>query len=123
MNRRYDCDFDSPESPTDRIVRGITIALDGAEAAIKAGIDNDFVKELKEIKYCARALETVWKIRRKYADEIEAIESSGGEVIINTGDDPKVPTTFEIECIKDKIKKEYPFSPELIKKEAAKYSK
>ena len=81
------------------------------------------MKNLKEIAYCARQLETAWKIRNKYAKEIAAIESSGGEVIINFGDDPKVPSTFEIEFIKDKVNKTYPYSPEVLKQEAAKYSK
>ena len=35
------CDFDKPESPIERIIRGLTIALDGANA------ENDFFEDIR----------------------------------------------------------------------------
>ena len=117
------CDFDPPETPVERIVRGLKIALEGEKAAIKAGKGNDFTKQLEEMIFCAQAAETMRALNAKYATEIEAIESHGGEVEFVIVTDPQKPDSIKIEFVKNKTKNTYPFDPRFLQAEAAKFSK
>ena len=116
------CDFDRPESPVERIVRGLKIALDGEKAAIKAGKGNDFTKQLKEMIFCAQDAETMRNLEAKYAAEIKTIKNYGGEVHFDFRADPTKPKAVEIEYIKDKVTNTYPDQKFLVK-EAAKFAK
>ena len=119
------CDFDPPETPVERIVRGLKIALDGEKAAIKAGKGNDFTKQLEEMIFCVQAAETMRMLRTKYENDIKVIESHGGEVDFVFETDPQKPVAIRIEYINDNIANKYPFNPHLhfLKKEAAKIAK
>lgn len=49
VKKAKSCDFDPPEPPTERIIRGLKIALDGERAAENAGNGNGFEGQLKEM--------------------------------------------------------------------------
>lgn len=115
------CDFDPPEAPVERIVRGLTIALEGEKAAIKAGKGNDFTKQLEEMIFCAQAAEYMRNVEAKYKTEIKTIEGNGGEVNFIFGDDP-TRAEIEIEYAKDEVTNTYP-DPKFLKAEAAKFKK
>lgn len=117
------CDFDPPEPPVERIVRGLKIALEGEKAAIKAGNGNDFTQQIEEMIFCVQAAETMRALNAKYATEIEAIESHGGEVEFVIVTDPQKPDSIKIEFVNDNITNKYPFNPHFLKKEAAKFAK
>ncbi len=116
------CDFDRPETPIEKIIRGLKIALEGEKAAIKAGNGNDFTQQIEEMIFCVQAAETMRTLKAKYATEIKIIEANGGEVDFNFGDDPTRPETTEIEYVKDKVTNTYP-DPKFLVKEAAKFAK
>lgn len=117
------CDFDLPEKPTERIIRGLTIALEGEKAATKAGNGNDYQKQIEEMIFCVKAAETMRALRTKYAKDIKMIESNGGEVEFVIDTDPQKPDSIKIEFVKNKTENTYPFDPRFLQAEAAKFSK
>lgn len=75
------CDFDLPETPIERIIRGLKIALDGAKS------ENDFFEDVK--KSIKDDLEfTIYemkcrKLRKKYEVELDAAIRKNAIVYFN----------------------------------------
>ncbi len=75
------CDFDKPESPIERIIRGLTIALDGANA------ENDFFEDIRrsikeDLDFTRYELKNR-KLRTMYAAELAKATADKALVFLN----------------------------------------
>lgn len=113
------CDFDKPETPTEMIIRGLTIALRGAEkeATERYAVNwvDDISKMITSVKACHKQMENERRAEEKYAKELAPAVKSDTYIRFEFDErvEPWVPRKLIIES---SFPAEYELDPKTLRK-------
>ena len=118
------CDFDKPETPTEMIIRGLTIALRGAEEEAKERYAvnwvDDISKMITSVKACHKQMQNERRAEEKYAKELAPAVFKSDTYIRFEFDESVEPWVPRKLIIESSFPAEYELDPKTLRKSVKK---